>query len=104
MNQRQHNKISPESCVNHSTAVQRPASTQNRDLSHQFLPRLFAMSLYARSGELTAPLSHIPEPVYDDDGHQTILVRYLDQGVQKNFFFGTPLTPQQIEAANKEWY
>lgn len=41
--------------------------------------------------------------IYHDEGHKTILVRHLYDGKHLNFFIGLPLSPQQIEAANKEW-
>jgi hypothetical protein len=42
--------------------------------------------------------------LFDDKGHKTILVRHLHEGKQKNFCIGWALSPQQIEAANKEFF
>jgi len=103
MNQKQCNKNSPAAQGDHCTNQQLPDFEEDVDLLDLFQPILLALNLYIRTGELTAPLTHIPQVVYHEEGRMTILVRYLCQGKQENFFVGPPLTPQRMEAANKEW-
>lgn len=103
MNQKQRNTNSRAAHSAHCTKQQLPDFDEDVSLLDLFQPILLALTLYIRTGELTAPLTHIPQVVYHKEGKMTILVCYLCQGKQENFFVGPPLTSQQIEAANKDW-
>jgi hypothetical protein len=103
MNQNQHNDTQPAARGAHCTNQHQQPELEQAFFQLDWFLLFKAMNLYATTGELTAPLTHIPQVIYDDDGHKTILVRHLCEGKQQNFFIGWPLNPQQIEAANKEW-
>jgi hypothetical protein len=103
MNQKQHDENSLAARSNHCTNQRLLDFKQGLGLPYPFREILLALDLYVRTGELNAPLTHMPQVVYHNEEHKTILVRYLDQGKQKNFFVGPPLTAHQIEAANKQW-
>ena len=68
-----------------------------------FLPVFVAVKLFAKTNELTAPLTHAPQRFFHDDGYKTLVVRHRYKGKQDTFLVGWPLSPQQMEAANKEW-
>lgn len=106
MNQKQRNRNRPAARGVHCTNQQQQQpghEQQDAELPDWFQPVFVALNVYVRTGELTAPLAHIPQVIYHDEVNKTILVRHIYEGEQLNFFIGLPLTAQQIEAADKEW-